>query len=389
MPKAARSMPSSSRPASRVADTSRSIISRRTATITTRERGPAGVWTTPSDWKSITASSIGIGMWSGASAWTAAARPFGSSITGRSSERTTIRWLAMPRRTRLGRSCSAKSSRSASASADGSVASPSRRTPGRSATTAPFLTETLPLACTSAAAMWLGSRSSPTTVAERCFFLNTISPIGRAPVVLERASASGLELAPGVLHQADRAVGGDGVEDVRVVPDVQRVRADQHAAAAVRDERAEHAGAAAGLEDPAVWAAAGLGREPAALAVGVVDQVHDPVERVAAGEPRRAAVPDQQPGLGRRVDAVRRHVAARHDARGRVRADVVPEARAAPLDPHDGAREVRRAHRAGAGGPVGAVGLGARLEALELRGRHEVGLAGRRGRGRRQLALAG
>src|SRR5215208_3380912 len=91
MPKAARSMPSSSSPASRVADTSRSIISRRTATITTRERGPAGVSTTPSDWKSTTASSIGIGMWSGASCWTAAARPLGSSITGRSSERTTIR----------------------------------------------------------------------------------------------------------------------------------------------------------------------------------------------------------------------------------------------------------------------------------------------------------
>ena len=100
MPNAARSMPSSSRPASRVAETSRSIISRRTATITTRERGPAGVCTTPSDWKSTTASSIGIGMWSGASTWTAAARPLGSSITGRSSERTTIRWLAMPRRTR-------------------------------------------------------------------------------------------------------------------------------------------------------------------------------------------------------------------------------------------------------------------------------------------------
>ena len=145
MPNADRSMPSSSRPASRVAETSRSIISRRTATITTRERGPAGVSTTPSDWKSTTASSIGIGMWSGASCWTAAARPFGSSITGRSSERTTIRWLAMPRRTRLGRSLASKSSRSASARATGSDASPSRRTPGRSATIAPFLTVRLPL----------------------------------------------------------------------------------------------------------------------------------------------------------------------------------------------------------------------------------------------------
>src|SRR5688572_9698170 len=156
----------------------------------------------------------------------------------------------MPRRTRLGRSLASKSSRSASARATGSDASPSRRTPGRSGTMAAFLTDRLPLACTSAAAMWLGSRSSPTTVAERCFFLNTISPIGMTPGVLERASASGLELAPGVLDQADRAVGVDGVEDVRVVLDVQRVGADQHAPAAVGQERAEHARAAAGLEHP-------------------------------------------------------------------------------------------------------------------------------------------
>src|SRR5215213_9897479 len=161
----------------------------------------------------------------------------------------------MPTRTRRGRSLASKSS----ASATGSEASPSRRTPGRSAAIAPFLTDTLPLAWTSAAAMWLGSRSSPTTVAERCFFLNTISPIGRTPGVLERASASGLQLAPGVLHQADRAVRRDGVEDVRVVLDVERVRADQHAAAPVGHQRAEHAGAAGGLEHPAVRAAARLG----------------------------------------------------------------------------------------------------------------------------------
>ena len=184
-------MPSSSSPASRVAETSRSIISRRTATITTRERGPTGVWTTPSDWKSTTASSIGIGMWSGASCWTAAARALGSSITGRSSERTTIRWLAMPRRTRVGSSCSAKSSRSASASATGSVASPSRRTPGRSARTAPFVTVTLPLTCTSAAAMWLGSRSSPTTLAVRCFFLNTVSLSAGSRGTLSRSAQDG------------------------------------------------------------------------------------------------------------------------------------------------------------------------------------------------------
>src|SRR5215213_927278 len=157
----------------------------------------------------------------------------------------------MPTRTRRGRSLASKSS----ASATGSEASPSRRTPGRSAAIAPFLTVTRPLAWTSAAAMWLGSRSSPTTVAERCFFLNTISPIGRTPVVLERASASGLELAPGVLHQADRAVGGDGVEDVGVELHVGGVGADQHAPAAVGHERAHQARAAGRLVDPARRAA--------------------------------------------------------------------------------------------------------------------------------------
>ena len=52
------------------------------------------------------ASSIGIGIWSGTSARAEASSAFSSSITGTSSVRTTIRWLAMPRRTRLGRSCS-------------------------------------------------------------------------------------------------------------------------------------------------------------------------------------------------------------------------------------------------------------------------------------------
>ena len=55
-------MPASVSPASLVAATRRSIMSRRTATITTRVRGPAGVSTVPSGWKSSTASSIGTGM---------------------------------------------------------------------------------------------------------------------------------------------------------------------------------------------------------------------------------------------------------------------------------------------------------------------------------------
>ena len=45
-------MPSSCRPAPWTAAAARSTISRRTATTTTRERRPAGVWTMPSGWKS-------------------------------------------------------------------------------------------------------------------------------------------------------------------------------------------------------------------------------------------------------------------------------------------------------------------------------------------------
>ena len=70
---------------------------------TTRVRGPrGGVDRRRADWKSRIASSIGIGMWSGASARTAASSAFGSSSGGRSSVRTTMRWLATPRRTRVG-----------------------------------------------------------------------------------------------------------------------------------------------------------------------------------------------------------------------------------------------------------------------------------------------
>src|SRR4051812_43563232 len=78
-------------------------------------------------------------------------------------ERTTMRWFATPRRTRFGSWFSAKNDLSASASAGASVTSPSRRMPGRSSATAPRLMAMWPLTLTSAAAMWLGSRSSPTT----------------------------------------------------------------------------------------------------------------------------------------------------------------------------------------------------------------------------------
>jgi hypothetical protein len=168
-------MPSSSRPASRVAPTRRSTISRRTATTTTRDCGrPAGSVIGPSDCQSITASSIGIGMWSGAWTLTAAASAFSSPSGGRSSVRTTIRWLAIPSRTRVGSWCSAKKVFSASARAGTSATSPSRRMPGRSGATAPRLSDSDPLTVTSAAAMCPGSRSRPTTAAwEEERFLNT------------------------------------------------------------------------------------------------------------------------------------------------------------------------------------------------------------------------
>src|SRR3954454_8493295 len=174
--KAERSMPSSWRPASRAAPTMRSIISRRTATTTTRSRSwPWGLTTRPSGWKSRIASSIGIGMWSGASTRTVAASAFGSSIGGRSSERTTMAWFETPRRTRRGRSCSANRALSASVRPCGSATSPSRMMPGRSGATTPRVTMIEPLTLTSAAAMWLGSSSSPTTVVflEERFRLST------------------------------------------------------------------------------------------------------------------------------------------------------------------------------------------------------------------------
>ena len=70
-------MPATVSPASVATPTRRSIMSRRTATMTTRVRGPSGVETVPSDWKSRIASSIGTGMWSGASM-----RTTSSSILG-------------------------------------------------------------------------------------------------------------------------------------------------------------------------------------------------------------------------------------------------------------------------------------------------------------------
>src|SRR4051794_40269151 len=80
----------------------------------------------------------------------------------------------MPSRTRVDSPFSAKKVFSASARAGTSATSPSRRMPGRRGATAPRLRDTEPLAVTSAAAMWPGSRSRPTIAAwEEERFLNT------------------------------------------------------------------------------------------------------------------------------------------------------------------------------------------------------------------------
>ena len=76
-------------------------MSRCAATRTTRWRGPAGVSTIPSGWKSSTALLSGIGTWSCAWKVTAAASSFSSVTGGSSSVRSTVRWLATPTRTRL------------------------------------------------------------------------------------------------------------------------------------------------------------------------------------------------------------------------------------------------------------------------------------------------
>src|SRR4051794_20108038 len=88
----------------------------------------------------------------------------------------------MPSRTRVDSPFSAKKVFSASARAGTSATSPSRRMPGRRGATAPRLRDTEPLAVTSAAAMWPGSRSRPTIAAwEEERFLNTFVISARAP----------------------------------------------------------------------------------------------------------------------------------------------------------------------------------------------------------------
>ena len=88
MAKAERSIPSGLRPAARQAVRIRSTMSRRAATIRTRWRGPCSVSTMPSGWKSSTALSSGIGIWSWAEKRTAASSSLRSSMGGSSRTRT-------------------------------------------------------------------------------------------------------------------------------------------------------------------------------------------------------------------------------------------------------------------------------------------------------------
>jgi hypothetical protein len=158
-------MPSGRRPASRTAASSRWIMSRWAATSTTRWRWPSGVSTIPSAWKSSTALLSGIGTWSCAWKRTAASISLRSSTGGKSSVRSTVRWLATPRRTRLLRPPSLNSSRSVSASTPSSSTSPSRTMSAGNGASAACLIAIEPLTCACTAATWPGWMSRPTTSA--------------------------------------------------------------------------------------------------------------------------------------------------------------------------------------------------------------------------------
>ena len=141
------------RPGGRRAAT-RSTISRRTATTTTRVRGPAGVSTEPSG---LHVEHGLVDRHRDVIRREQRGRPrssaFSSSISGRSRVRTTMRWLAMPRRTRLGRSCSSKSARSVSA--EGGRRRSRRRRAGRRGAGA------RPRRARGSASRWRGPRRRP------------------------------------------------------------------------------------------------------------------------------------------------------------------------------------------------------------------------------------
>ncbi len=148
MPKAERSTPTGSRPASFSGFSEAAIMSRRAATTITSTWGaaPSIAPTPPTTRWSTTAWSNGIAICSWAAKRTAAESSFGFSIAGSRSVRTTTRWLAMPRRTRLPSLCSAKRSLSAAATLPGSVTSPSWNASGGSGAVAAAVTLRPPVA---------------------------------------------------------------------------------------------------------------------------------------------------------------------------------------------------------------------------------------------------
>src|ERR1700709_2393709 len=91
-------------------------------------------------------------------------------MSGRLIVRTTTRWLAMPRRTRLERPFSEKVARSVAATASESTTSPSSKAPDGRGAIAVAVSSELPLTRTSAAATLPASISRP-TVAFSLFFL--------------------------------------------------------------------------------------------------------------------------------------------------------------------------------------------------------------------------
>ena len=164
MPKAERSTPTGSRPASRSGFSEAAIMSRRAATTITSICGaaPSVAPTPPTTRWSITAWSRGIAICSWAVKRTAASSSAGFSIAGRRRVRTTTRWLAIPSRTRLLSLLWAKSARSASATLSGSATSPSWKASGGSDAVATAFRCTAPLLRTSAAPMLPASISRPT-----------------------------------------------------------------------------------------------------------------------------------------------------------------------------------------------------------------------------------
>src|SRR6185503_7225003 len=178
-------MPTGRSPAVRTASTRRSIIDSRAATTTTRVRGlPSASTASPTRWKSSTTSFSGIAIASLAWNRTAASRSLSSSIRGSSSWRTTICWLATPRRTSLGSDAARKMSFRRWPSASESMTSPSRMTPsGRSLEMADWM------------------RPSATVTADRKSPSRSRPTLPRGPE-LDRALA--MEITPGIGHPSSR-----------------------------------------------------------------------------------------------------------------------------------------------------------------------------------------